>query len=272
MKKWLACCCLFAYSLYACAETEFKIITLQHRFASDVLPAIESILGQEGSVNAIDNQLIVHASPERMREIEALVRKLDTARVNRRITVISGSSLQSEQTRIDAKGTVKMGKITVSNDRWSTPGSGQVEVEQNRRDTLQDNQQFISVMDGELAYIRTGQIVPFTQEWVMLTSRYVHAERFTDWREISTGFAVRPRTIGDPASGQIELEIMPRIASADGQGVIDFEEISTIVRTSVGSWVDLGGTMQRNDAISQKILGFSRSDNTTNSHLQIRVD
>lgn len=272
MKKCLLALCLLAYSLCTWAETEFKIITLQHRFASDLLPVIEPMVGPDGTANGIDNQLIVRASPERMREIEAIVTKLDAARINRKITVRTSQNAQSEQTRVDARGAVKVGKVTVANDRRARPDSARVEAEQTNRSTQQAGQQFINVLDGERAYIRTGQIVPFTEEWMTLTRRYVRVERFTDWREISTGFAVRPRTIGNPENKQIELEIIPRIASMDGRGQIDFEELSTTVRTTLGTWLDLGATMQKNDEVSRKILGFSSNRNNTESSLQIRAD
>ncbi len=272
MRKWLTSLCLLTFSLCVWAETEFKIITLQHRFASDLIQVVEPLIGPEGTINGIDNQLIIRAAPERMREIEVLVAKLDVARVNRKITIKTGSRLQSEQTRVDARGAVKVGKVTVANDRRTRPDSGRVEVDQHSRDTQQNSQQFINVLDGERAFIRVGQIVPFTQEWVTLTRRYVHIERFTDWREVSTGFAVRPRTVGGAQSNQIELEITPRIASLDGRGLIDFEELTTVVRTTLGTWVDLGGTMQKNDEVSRKILGFSETSSNRTSTLQVRTD
>lgn len=272
MKKLLLCWCLLLCSLVALAETEFKIISLQHRFASDLLPVIEPMVGPDGTINGVDNQLILRASPERMREIEALVTRLDTARINRKITIKTGNTLQSEQTRVDAGGAVKVGKVTVANDRRARPNTARVEAEQNSRDTQQTSQQFINVLDGERAFIRIGQIVPFTQEWITLTRRYVHIERFTDWREISVGFAVRPRAVGNPQNNQIELEITPRIASLDGRGLIDFEELATVVRTTLGTWVDLGGAMQKNDEVSRKILGFSGTNNDKTSALQVRAD
>lgn len=272
MDKWLASLCFLTFSLCAYAETEFKIITLQHRFASDLMPMVEPLIGQDGTINGIDNQLIIRAAPERMREIEALVSKLDVARVNRRITIKTGSRLQSEQRRVEAGGAVKVGKVTVANDRRAKPDTTRVEAEQNSRDTQQDSQQFIHVLDGERAFIRVGQVVPFTQEWITLTRRYVHIERFTDWREISTGFAVRPRTVGGPQSSQLELEITPRIARLDGQGLIDFEELTTTIRTPLGAWVDVGGTMQQHDDVSRKILGISEANSRQASTLQVRAD
>ena len=72
MKKLLFV--LLLISCTALAETEFKIITLQHRFASDLLPMIEPMVGADGTATGMNNQLILRAQPARMREIEEVVR------------------------------------------------------------------------------------------------------------------------------------------------------------------------------------------------------
>jgi Bacterial type II and III secretion system protein len=262
---------LFSLPLFAkisFAETEFKIFTLQHRFASDLLPLVEPMVGADGTANGIDNQLIIRAQPERMQEIEALVAKMDAARVNRKITVSTSNNMQSQRERVEAKGATKVGKVTVSNDRKAKPDSSRVEVENSSSNTSQKSQQFINVLDGERAFIRVGQIVPFTQEWVTITRRYIQVDRFTDWREVTTGFAVRPRTIDN----EVELEITPRIARLNNQGYIDFEDLTTVIRTSLGSWVDIGGTMLQNDEVSRKILGRQSSASQQNSNLSVKVD
>ncbi len=261
-------CILLLVSLTAFAETEFKIISLQHLFASDLLPIIEPMVGADGAANGMNNQLIVRASPERMREIEAVVAKLDVAKVNRKITVKSSNNVQSQQERVEATGAVKVGKVTVANDRRVKPNSGRVEAESNTTNSNQTSNQFISVLDGERAFIRVGQIVPFTQEWVTITRRYVQIERTTDWQEISTGFAVRPRTVGN----QVELEITPRIAKLNSQGFIDFEDLKTVVNVKLGDWVDIGGAMQQNDDVSRKILGVQNVSSQQKSSLTIKVD
>jgi type II secretory pathway component GspD/PulD (secretin) len=252
----------------AFAETEFKIFTLQHRFASDLLPFVEPMIGPDGTANGIDNQLIIRAQPERMQEIEALVAKMDAARVNRKITVSTSNNMQSQRESVEATGSARVGKVTIANDRRAKPNSGNIDIENSTRNSRQSSKQFINVLDGERAFIRVGQLVPFTQEWVTITQRYIQVDRFTDWREVTTGFAVRPRTIGNV----VELEITPRIARLNNQGFIDFEELTTVIRTSLGSWVDIGGTMQNNDEVSRKILGRQSSSSQQNSNLNIRVD
>jgi Bacterial type II and III secretion system protein len=256
----------------AFAETEFKIFTLQHRFASDLLPFVEPMIGADGTANGIDNQLIIRAQPERMQEIEALVAKMDATRVNRKITVSTSNNMQSQRESFEANGSIKAGKVVVGNNtrmpNSTRPDNSRIDIERNSRNTRQSSKQFINVMDGERAFIRVGQLVPFTQEWVTITQRYIQVDRFTDWREVATGFAVRPRTIGN----EVELEITPRIARLNNQGFIDFEELTTVIRTSLGSWVDIGGTMQNNDEVSRKILGRQSVSSQQNSNLNIRVD
>lgn len=250
------------------AETEFKIITLQHRFASDILPTISPMVGMDGIATGIDNQLILRAQPERMREIEAVIEKLDAARVNRRITVSNSMQQNSQSARTEASGSVRAGNVSIGNGRRTQSNGGRIQVERNASSTRQTGNQFISVLDGERAFISNGQIIPFTQEWINITRRYIQIDRVTDWREVTTGFAVRPRTIGN----QVELEITPRIARFNQQGFIDFETLSTIVRVDIGEWLNIGGAMQNNDEISRKILGSQSTLNTQNSGLLIKVD
>ena len=262
------CLILLLFCTTSFAASEFKIFTLQHRFASDLLPIVEPMVGADGTANAIDNQLIIRANTERMQEIEAVVAKMDVARVNRKITVNTSNNMQTQRERVEATGSTKVGKVTVGNDRRAKPGSGRIDIENSSSNSRQTTKQFINVLDGERAFIRVGQIVPFTQEWITITRRYIQVDRFTDWRDVTTGFAVRPRTIGN----EIELEITPRIAQLNNQGFIDFEELTTVIRAPLGSWVDIGGTMQNNDEVSRKILGRQSVTGQQNNHLSVRVD
>ena len=266
MKKLLFALMMMSFSAFA--ETEFKIITLQHLFASDLLPIVEPMVGADGAANGMNNQLIVRATPDRMREIEAIVAKLDVARVNRKITVKASNNVQTQQERTEASGAVNVGKVTVASDRRAAPNTGRVELDRNSSNSTQNSNQFVSVLDGERAFIHVGQSVLFTQEWVTITRRYVQIDRTTDWQEIATGFAVRPRTVGN----QVELEITPRIAKLNSSGYIDFEDLKTTLRVNLGDWVDIGGTMQTNDDVSRKILGLQNISSQQKSSLVIKVE
>jgi hypothetical protein len=98
--------------------------------------------------------------------------------------------------------------------------------------------------------------------------RYVSVQRTTEFVDITTGFAVRARSIGN----EVEVEITPRIAKLNQQGFIDFEELSTVIRVNKGEWFDLGGTMQQNDEVSRAILSKQNNSQSQDNHLEIRID
>jgi type II secretory pathway component GspD/PulD (secretin) len=263
------CCLLFSAQLIA--ATAFKIITLQHHFAEDILPAIQPLVGSEGVVTGMQNQLIIRTSPEKMAEIEQIVATLDVARQNLKITVSRHNSLQTEHEDVTVNGRKRVGNVDIGANKYVND-SVQIDLENNQNNSRSSNQ-FIDVVDGERAFIRVGQSVPFTQEWVTMTRQYINApdvrvQQSTKFVDIATGFAVRPRSIGN----QVELEITPRIAQLNQSGFIDFEELSTVVHVNRGEWLDLGGLMQQKDDVSRAILSKQSSNQLQSNQLSIRVE
>jgi type II secretory pathway component GspD/PulD (secretin) len=268
MRYFLFLTCLISFSLTTKAEPGLKVITLQHRFADDLLPSILPMVGEDGTATGMKNQLIIRVSPDRMPEVIMLIEQLDVARANRRITINTSNMSQSELNRTEVNGKVKVGNVTISNDRRTTANTANIEFERQLRNHNKNSSQFLTVLDGERAFISVGKIVPFTQEWRTMTRDYIQIDRTTDWHEISTGFAVRPRTIGN----LVELEVTPRIANLNHQDYIDFETLSTTLRISLHEWVDIGGIMQNNDDVSRQILGLQNSISSQHSNLIIKVD
>ena len=261
-------CTVFA--VQSIAAGDFKIITLQHRFAQDLIPTIQPLVGSEGSVTGIQNQLIIRTSTERMAEIEQLVSTLDVERQNLRITVSNQNNQQYQNKDISVQGRKRFGNVEIGTTRPSKNSREDVQVgiDDSQSNSTSSSNQFLTVADGERAFIKVGQSVPFTQEWMTLTRRYASVQRTTDFMDVSTGFAVRPRTIGN----QVELEITPRIAKLNQSGFIDFNELSTVVRVSKGEWLDIGGLMQQKDDVSRAILSRQSGSQIQNNQLSIRVD
>ncbi len=257
-------------SLHALAATEFKIIDLQHHFAEEILPIIQPLVGSDGTATGMQNHLIIRASPEKMLEIERMISSLDVERQNLKITVSHQNNLQTNDDNFAVNGRKRIGNVTIGTNKYpKNVGDGvQLDIENNQSSIRSSGNQFINVMDGQRAFIRVGQSVPYSQEWVTLTRRYISVQKTTEFVDISTGFSVRPRSIGN----QIELEITPRIAQLNQNKYIDFEELSTIVRVNRGEWLDLTGTMQQRDEVSQAILSRQNNDHSRSNALSIRVE
>lgn len=257
---------LLSISLSAFAQTELRVFTLQHHFAKDLYSVITPLVGEEGTVTGMNNQLIVRATPAQLLEIESVIAAMDVPRANRKITVASNRNQQSTYNNTELSGNVNIGNVTIGNRQRGQGASIDVTRQQNQ--SSQKSQQFIQVVDGQRAFIQVGTLVPFTQDWLLITKRYTQITRTSDWIEVSTGFAVSPRTIGN----QVEIEVTPRITNLRSQQSIDFETLTTVVRVNLGEWINIGQTMQQRDDVSRKILGSQSGNFEDKSNLSIRVD
>lgn len=257
----LVCVCSAAW-----AETQFKMITLQHRFGQDLLPAIQPLVGADGTASAIDNQLLIQASPERMATIEQAVAALDTEVRTWRIRVDRSRAGHASGSRLEANGSVSRGDVRIQGPGRNRPGGSGVTVEMERRDSSTSEQ--IAVLDGAQAVIAVGQSIPFTEHWLTLARRYADLRQTVQYRDITTGFSVRPRLIGQ----EVELEIVPRLASLRSDGVIEFAELGSTVRVVPGLWFDLGAAMHVHDEVSQAILTRTRKNDGQNIQLWIMVE
>ena len=268
--RWLWLLLAFSLTLQSYAANDFKIFTLQHRFAEEVLPTIQAIIGNHGTASAIQNQLIVRTDSKTMAEVEQTIATLDTARENFTISVKRQNSVTGTSRNAAVKGRTRIGNVAIQtgNDARGGRDGIQIGVEDNQTNSQQSSQQFIRVTDGAPAYISVGESIPYTSEWVMLTRRYVVRKISTEFVDIGTGFTVRARSIGS----QVELEITPTFSSLQQNGRIEFEQLSSTVRAQRGEWVNLGGMMQDKDEVSRAILTSSSAQSSQNNQLFIRVE
>src|SRR3546814_4913243 len=170
----------------------------------------------------MENQLSIRTTPERMAAFEQVVAKFDVARRNIRIEISHENNMRMDESRaaISGRGRIGNGEIIIG-DRPPRRSGANVEIGKGSSQISQRGGEFVTVMDGADAFIRVGQSVPYTQQWAVFTQRYAHTGQATEFRDITTGFAVRPRYIGD----EVEIEIAPRIARLHSGGFIDFVEL-----------------------------------------------
>jgi len=272
MKKRLlllsALCCVGFAALTSAGQTELRMITLQHRFGEELLPIVQPMVGPDGTANAMNNLLIIRATQERLAEIEQVVTGLDIARRNIRIEVSHDSVHQQENNRLSANGRGRIGDTEVVVGKPRQRSGGRLELDQGSSRSSRYGSQFLTVLDGAEGFIEVGKSIPYTQQWAVFTQRYAAMQQTTQFRDITTGFVVSPRYIGN----EVEVEITPRIATLDNRGHIDFETLSTQVRLKPGEWLDLGGTMQSRDEVSNAILRSGSYNSSASSSLMIRVD
>ena len=147
LKIWATLCCIL-FATQVIAATEFKIITLQHRFAEDLLPTIQPLVGSEGTVSGIQNQLIIRATPEKIAEIEQVIATLDVARQNLKIIVSRQNNLQTERDGVNVSGRKRIGNVEIATRRFPRNAADgiQVDIDSNQSNTRSNSQQYINVV------------------------------------------------------------------------------------------------------------------------------
>lgn len=259
---------VFVLSAAATAAGEdFRIFSLQYRFPQDVLPTVQALVGDSGTVSVMQNHLIVRTTPQRMQEVAEVVARMDNPPVNHKISISFADTTKTQGRGADVDISVGGDDVNIKTNRSVSPGL-QIDLLQREKQINVQTDQFLTVLDGYAAFIKLGQSIPFTQDWLLVSQQYVSAQRLVSFREVTTGFSVKPRAIGD----QVELEITPRIASLGQAGVIDFQTLTTILRVRKGEWVDIGRHMQGRDEISRAILSTRNVSSQSQSGFRVRVE
>ena len=118
------------------------------------------------------------------------------------------------------------------------------------------NAHFVTTLEGSPALIQTGQAIPY------LYSSGFYGDGI-DYRDVSSGFYVTPRTNGD----RVTLDIAPQLEHADPQnrGVIDTRRAQTSASGRLGEWIPLGGANEAASGDDRELLAQTRRHGSENS-------
>lgn len=244
----------------------------------DVIPIIRPLLGRNESVTGMRQQLIVRASPRKLREIKGLLKKIDGQLKNLRITVKQGLRSQLSKREIEVSGEVPIGDSgrVIINPREKDgvivedkPGKGAVRGRVSDSESFLDemNTQVVTTLAGNAATIYIGQQVPFKTTENFRTGNTVTQFESTQFRDVRTGFRVLPHIRED----QVILEISPQ-QSRITNGKIETTGLNTVIRGQVGDWIELGGLNQNRDGQGSKIAGRNTSRQIEKRSVFIKVE
>lgn len=220
------------------ADYPLEIIELKGRPMEEVLPIIRPFVDNDGAVSSMNNQLILRTSPESLRDIRAILMRIDTPPRRLLISVRHGVHSDVKTGTIAADINVMIGKRTKV--IVGQPGSdGSVRLRGLNADT-HDNTELvgnIQAIEGKPAFIATGKSLPITSYRIYGDSEYRHFESDTQYRDATTGFYALPRLNGQ----QVTLEISPHQNSpGKSPGSFEVMQASTSVSGWLGEWISLG--------------------------------
>jgi hypothetical protein len=201
------------------AQNALEIITLRHRTAEQVLPALRPLLEPGATLTGQSNQLIVRTSAANLADLRLALEALD--RPARRLLI----SVRFDESRAAAAGRVEAGG-SVSN-RGSRLEL-RAEERQGRSEARVD--QRVQVLEGSRTVIYSGHSRPVRQ--LIQTPGGVIPQQVTVVQDQTTGFEVIPHLSGR----NVHLEIAPQRESG-----ASYQYAATTIAAPLGQWIQVSG-------------------------------
>lgn len=244
--------CLFSFSLAAAANTQLAVISLQHKMGNELIETIQPFLMPEEVITAKGKKLIIRSSPHTLKQIQQLVKQLDQPAPRLLIEVqqpVTGSK-QYEQLKLSLH----------SNDNAQLR-----RYRSHDRDSAINSQQ-LQLLDGQSAFISTGQLVPMASKQVGGNGR---ARTVIEHKKINSGFQVIAHLEGD----KVNLKIAPFTSSLTSQGGhIEQQQLFTNIRVPLGQWVKIAGQANQKPTSSiNHYLSHSRTNTERSIFLRVTI-
>jgi len=243
---------------------QLSIIDLKHRTAGEIIRLIQPLLGPEDTISGKKHVIFLTTTPEKLARIQAVIRNLDKKIRQLKITVVQGRNAREALASVDVSGNIslgdnakiKFGRNPQPEDTISITGrSGQ------SGHSSEDIQE-VMVQDGMSAVIYFGRSIPISSR-MSAPNHGGHGENFVEFREVRTGFKVKPRLAGD----RFVLDILSQSESTPSvqHGVVDAQQIQTQIQGKLGEWMDISGILS---AGLWRESGIGYGDEVNKRHLR----
>lgn len=245
------------------ADYPLEIIELKGRPLEEVLPIVRPFVASDGAITGMQNQLILRTSPESLRDIRAILSRIDTP--PRRLLI----SVRHGQHSGGQAGGVSVGMDAMIGKRTKVivghPGrDGSIRLQGLDADTRSRNNlvNSIQVMEGKPAFIATGESIPVTTYRSYGDGEYRQFQSSTQYQDATSGFYALPRVNGQ----RVRIEISPHLnRSGKTPGSFEVMQASTSVSGLLGEWINLGGTAHY-ESNRQRGIGFNASSSQIREH------
>ena len=243
----------------ACLAQTLEIIELKHRPALQLLPVLQPLVAGGGSISGSGFQLMVRTTPANLAQLRQVIASLDRAQRQLLISV-----------RQDFGGVARSGGV--GGQIVLAPGaSGARASVFERSGTAQDNvSQQLRVLEGNQAYISSGESTLTQQRSVTRTVNGVIVSELAQPRDFNTGFYVTPRVNGDTVFLDIGAQ---RDTRADlGPGSANTNRVASTISGRLGEWIELGGVNQSQSAETRGLMSRSSDAGAQERRVYVRVE
>ena len=268
-------------SLSIAESMKIEIIPMKNRMVEEVIPIIKPLVVKGGTVTGMNNQLIVKTTPSNIQLIKSILIQIDNAPRKLLISVTrnNNNKFNNEEGGFSIKYDSKNINIT-------SPDTGEKGIiVQNKNDdgdviryrksheeteTRENNIFYVNTLEGNPAFINTGQLIPIRNQTTVVTSGTVVVQDNIEHRNVSSGFYITPKLRDD----NVVLTVSPRFAqlNQNEKNVINVQNIDTTVHGKLGEWISIGGIDRSLRASDKRNLINKKQYNEEKSSILIKVD
>lgn len=246
------------FSIAAIAN-ELEIINLKHRSAEELLPIIQPLLGKDEVASGMNYQLILRASPHNIAQIRRLLEGIDTMPRRLKITVMQDVDSDTVERLVGVSGRVSLGRGVQAGASIASTRS----LDDDRKT------QQLQVLEGNRAFVRSGQSVPVQQQ---VNSGWGTQVTTTQYRDVLSGFYVLPRVNGDNVTLEINSQNDSVAPNRIDTPATRIQSTSSTVSGRLGEWIELGGSGQQSSVDTSSITVRSTSRQNEQRSVLIRVE
>ncbi|NWD27402.1 secretin [Pseudomonas yamanorum] len=232
---------LLATSFSVMAATE--VVPLSNRTSADLLPVAQNFIGNDGTVSAYGNQLIVNAEPDKIQGLRALLSQLDTPSKRLLITVDTNENNQQSN------------------------GNNQTQVITYSTESRDGGIQQIQASEGVPALIQVGQSVPLT---TTQPDAYGRPQNQTQYRNVTQGFYVTASVTGETV--HLSISTNRDRMSQERPDVVNVQSTDTTVSGRLGEWITLAGINRQTQADKSTTTRSYSTQGRDDLNLRVKVD
>ena len=265
--------CLCLALLIFCSASQAKevaVIRVKYRWASEMLPIVQSMLSPQGTVTVSEriNSLIIVDSRESIQRVQAYLEQFDKPAEQVKIHVRFHERTTGESGAVAARGRIAGDDMSASVGGRKKDGLD-ISVEDQKRLQTNYDEFLVYASSGRPAFIRAGQEIPYRGKWPEYTRHYGDHSGTVVFQTVETGFDVTPTVAGE----NVLLKIVPRIAYGDrNDAVIRFYGAQTELSVPYGVWVEIGGSNTHSNEVVQEILSRRSDRSRTRMSMSLMVE
>lgn len=243
-----------------------KVFQINYRKAEEMEKTVQLLLSPEGriSVDKRTNSLIVKDYPENIRTVADFLKEQDRRpqQVKIKIRYVDEAALKRIGASVDWQ--YRGGHWAIGNIMSNKKGmniDALLGAEKERQKVT--GEQTLLVMSGSEGRIAVGRSIPYTDWFYWYTKNRGYMIKETKFKDVSTGFVVRPRVAGS----NINIDIFPQISYfSDGRmNEVIYREASTTIICKNGETVLIGSSDTSSENIVGNILGGLQASKTESS-------